>query len=167
MRRRISRYARAHPFDWRDLCHRRTAGRWGLYHRESAIVLVKEFVMITVLLVDDHTLIRDGLRRLLQDNLDIQVVGEASDGHEALRLLRQLQPDVVVMDLSMPGLDGIEATKRALGEGVTTRILILTMHANEEYAVRVLQAGARGFIGKGAPSEDVVAAIRKVAAGSC
>src|SRR5215470_14943770 len=123
--------------------------------------------MITVLLVDDHTLIRDGLRRLLQDNADIQVVGEASDGHEALRLLRQLRPDVVVMDLSMPGLDGIEATKRALSEGVTTRILILTMHANEEYAVRVLQSGARGFIGKGAPSEDVVTAIRKVAAGNC
>ncbi len=122
--------------------------------------------MITVLLVDDHTLIRDGLRRLLHDNLDIRVVGEASDGHEALRLLRQLQPDVVVMDLSMPGLDGIEATKRALNEGLTTRILILTMHANEEYAVRVLQAGARGFIGKGAPSEDVVAAIRKIAAGN-
>ncbi|MBI3756976.1 MAG: response regulator transcription factor [Deltaproteobacteria bacterium] len=123
--------------------------------------------MITVLLVDDHTLIRDGLRRLLQDNPDIQVVGEASDGQEALRLLRQLQPDVAVMDLSMPGLDGMEATKRALSEGLTTRMLILTMHANEEYAIRVLQAGARGFIGKGAPSEEVVAAIRKVASGRC
>lgn len=123
--------------------------------------------MIKVLLVDDHALIRDGLRRLLQDCPDIQVVGEANDGQEALRLLPQLRPDVTVMDLSMPGLDGIEATKRILTEGLNTRVLILTMHANEEYAVRVLQAGARGFVGKGAPSQEVVAAIRKVAAGGC
>lgn len=123
--------------------------------------------MIRVLLVDDHALIRDGLRRLLEDNADIQVVGEAGDGQEALRLLRQLQPDVAVMDLSMPGLDGIEATKRVGNEGLSTKIIILTMHANEEYAVRVLQAGARGFVGKGAPSQEVVEAIRKVAAGGC
>jgi DNA-binding NarL/FixJ family response regulator len=121
--------------------------------------------MIKVLLVDDHALIRDGLRRLLQDCADLQVVGEASDGHEALRLLRELRPDVTVMDLSMPGLDGIEATKRVLAEGLSTRVLILTMHANEEYAARVLQAGARGFIGKGALSQELIAAIRKVAAG--
>lgn len=121
--------------------------------------------MITVLLVDDHALIRDGLRRLLQDCNDIQVVGEAGDGQEAMRLLRQLRPKVTVMDLSMPGLDGIEATKRILNEGLDTRVLILTMHANEEYAVRALQAGARGFIGKGAPSQEVVTAIRKIATG--
>ncbi len=121
--------------------------------------------MITVLLVDDHALIRDGLRRLLQDCKDIQVIGEASDGQEAMRLLRQLHPDVTVMDLSMPGLDGIEATKHILNEGLDTRVLILTMHANEEYAVRALQAGARGFIGKGSPSQEVIAAIRKIATG--
>lgn len=123
--------------------------------------------MIKVLLVDDHALIRDGLRRLLQDCHDLEVVGEASDGREALRMLRQLRPEVAVMDLSMPGLDGIEATKQIVAEGLSTRVLILTMHANEEYAVRTLQAGARGFIGKGAPSQDVVAAIRKIAAGGC
>lgn len=121
--------------------------------------------MIKVLLVDDHALVREGLRRLLQDYDDIEVIGEACDGQEALRLVRQLQPNVTVMDLSLPGLDGIEATKRVVSEGLTTRVLILTMHANEEYAVRVLQAGARGFVGKGAPSQDVVGAIRKVAAG--
>jgi DNA-binding NarL/FixJ family response regulator len=121
--------------------------------------------MITVLLADDHALIRDGLRRLLQDCPDIQVIGEASDGQEVLRLLRQLHPKVTVMDLSMPHLDGIETTKCIINEGLDTRVLILTMHANEEYAVRVLQAGARGFIGKGAPSQEVVAAIRKIAAG--
>jgi DNA-binding NarL/FixJ family response regulator len=121
--------------------------------------------MITVLLADDHALVRDGLRRLLQDCPDMQVVGEASDGQEALRLLRQLRPKVTVMDLSMPNLDGIETTKCIINEGLDTRVLILTMHANEEYAVRVLQAGARGFISKGAPSQEVVAAIRKIAAG--
>ncbi len=123
--------------------------------------------MIRVLLVNDHALIRNGLRRLLEDNADIQVVGEASDNQEALHLLRQLQPDVAVLDLSMPGLDGIEAMKRAVSEGLSTRMVIFTMHANDEYAIRVLQAGARGFVGKGAPSQEVVTAIRKVAAGGC
>jgi two-component system, NarL family, invasion response regulator UvrY len=121
--------------------------------------------MIKVLLVDDHVLVREGLLRLLKDYDDIEVVGEASEGQEALRITRQLQPDVVVMDLSMPGLDGIETTKRMVEEGLQARVLILTMHTNEEYAVRLLQAGAYGFIGKGAPSQDVLGAIRKVAAG--
>jgi len=121
--------------------------------------------MISVLLVDDHALIRDGLRRLLQDCQDMQVVGEANNAQEALHLLRALQPNVTVMDLSMPELDGIEATKRILCEGIRTGVLILTMHANEEYAVRALQAGARGFIGKGSPGQEVISAIRKVAAG--
>jgi len=123
--------------------------------------------MITIVLVDDHALVREGLRRLLQDCPDLQVIGEASDGHEALRLVHQLRPEVVVMDLSLPGLDGIEATKRIVEDALPAKVLILTMHANEEYAVRVLQAGARGFIGKGSPSQDVVEAIRKIATGGC
>ncbi|MGH8009246.1 MAG: response regulator [Candidatus Binatia bacterium] len=122
---------------------------------------------ITVLLADDHTLVREGLRRLLEDCRDVQVVGEAGGGHEALRLAQQLDPDVVVMDLSMPDLDGIETTKRIVSEELRARVLILTMHANEEYALRLLQAGAHGFVGKGAPSQEVVAAIHKVAAGGC
>lgn len=121
--------------------------------------------MITILLADDHALVREGLCRLLQDYPDLKVVGEASDGQETLRLARQLQPNVVLMDLSMPELDGIETTKRIIDEGLKSRIMILTMHATEEYAVRVLQAGARGFVGKGAPSQEVIEAIRKVAAG--
>jgi DNA-binding NarL/FixJ family response regulator len=121
--------------------------------------------MIKVVLADDHALVREGLRRLLQDYEDITVVGEARDGLEAVRVIRQLRPDVAVMDLSMPGLDGIETTKRLVSEGLTAKVLILTMHANEEYVVRVLQAGARGFIGKGAPSEEVAAAIRRIATG--
>lgn len=121
--------------------------------------------MISILLVDDHAIVREGLRRLLQDCADMEVVGEAGDGHEALRLTRKLQPQVAVMDLSMPELDGIETTKRLVDEGLPTKVLILTMHANEEYAIRVLQAGAHGFIGKGSPSQEVVDAIRTVATG--
>ena len=121
--------------------------------------------MIRVLLVDDHALVREGLCRLLQDCGDIEVVGEAGEGQQALRLVRQLQPDVVVMDLSLPGLDGMEVTKRITEEGLKAEVLILTMHTNAEYAVRLLQAGAHGFVWKGAPSQEVVGAIRKVAAG--
>jgi DNA-binding NarL/FixJ family response regulator len=123
--------------------------------------------VITVLLADDHAIVRQGLRRLLEDCRDIAIIGEASNGQEALRLIRQSQPDVVVMDLSMPGLDGIETTKQIVGEGLKTRVVILTMHATEEYAARLLQAGAHGFVGKDAFGEEVVEAIRKVANGEC
>jgi DNA-binding NarL/FixJ family response regulator len=123
--------------------------------------------VITVLLADDHAIVRQGLRRLLEDCRDIAIIGEASNGQEALRLIRQAQPDVVVMDLSMPGLDGIETTKQIVGEGLKTRVVILTMHATEEYAARLLQAGAHGFVGKDAFGEEVVEAIRKVANGEC
>lgn len=123
--------------------------------------------MIKVLLADDHIIVRQGLRRLLEDRADMRIVGEAGDGHEALRLIRQLQPDVVVMDLSMPGLDGIETTKQVMSEGLKTHIVILTMHATEEYAARLLQAGARGFVGKEAFGEELTEAIRKVAVGEC
>jgi DNA-binding NarL/FixJ family response regulator len=123
--------------------------------------------VITVLLADDHAIVRQGLRRLLEDCTDIEIIGEASNGQEALRLIRQSQPDIVVMDLSMPGLDGIETTKQIVGEGLKTRVVILTMHATEEYAVRLLYAGAHGFVGKDAFGEEVVEAIRKVADGEC
>lgn len=123
--------------------------------------------MITVLLADDHAIVRQGLRRLLEDCRDIAIIGEASNGQEALRLIRQSRPDVVVMDLSMPSLDGIETTKQIVGEGLKTRVVILTMHATEEYAARLLQAGAHGFVGKDAFGEEVVEAIRKVADGEC
>jgi DNA-binding NarL/FixJ family response regulator len=123
--------------------------------------------VITVLLADDHAIVRQGLRRLLEDCRDIAIIGEASNGQEALRLIRQSRPDVVVMDLSMPSLDGIETTKQIVGEGLKTRVVILTMHATEEYAARLLQAGAHGFVGKDAFGEEVVEAIRKVADGEC
>jgi DNA-binding NarL/FixJ family response regulator len=121
--------------------------------------------MIRILLVDDHTLVRHGLRRLLNDCNDMQVIGEAGGGHEALRLARELRPDVMLMDLSMPELDGSEATKRLRGEGLKARVLIVTAHASAVYAMRLLEAGAHGFVSKSAPSDDVIAAIRKVAGG--
>src|ERR1700722_1787248 len=117
----------------------------------------------SVLLVDDHAVVREGLRRILSDYPEIKIVGEASDGHEALRQVRKLSPDVAVVDLSMPGLDGIEVTRLISKEAPATRVIVLTMHANQDYATRLLHAGARGFIGKGAPGAELAAAILKVA----
>lgn len=121
--------------------------------------------MITVLLIDDHTIIRHGLRRLLSDCPDMQVVGEAGGGKEGIRLVRQFQPQVAVMDLSMPDMDGLDVTKGILYEKSPTKVLILTMHATAEYAMRLMQAGAQGFLSKEAPSDEVVTAIRAIAAG--
>ena len=118
-----------------------------------------------VLLVDDHAVVREGVRRLLEDCREIQIVAEASDGDEALRLARTLLPDVAVIDLSMPGRDGIEVTRMLASELPKIKVLILTMHANEDYALRLLQAGARGFVGKGATSSELLAAVLKVAQG--
>jgi two-component system invasion response regulator UvrY len=118
-----------------------------------------------VLLADDHALVREGVRRLIEECGEIRVIGEASDGHEALRLARKLNPDVALIDLSMPGLDGIELTRALTQELPRIKIIVLTMHANQEYAVRVLQAGARGFIGKGADGNELTAAVLKVANG--
>ena len=118
---------------------------------------------ISVLLVDDHAVVREGLRRILSDYPEIQVVGEAADGHEALRQVRKLAPDVAVVDLSMPSLDGIEVTRLISKEEPKTRVIVLTMHANQDYATRLLHAGAMGFVGKGAPGSEVAAAILKVA----
>src|SRR5579859_5911101 len=120
---------------------------------------------IKVLLADDHALVREGVRRLIEDSNEIRVVGEAGDGHEALRLAHKIDPDVAVIDLSMPGLDGLELTRIFARELPRLKVIVLTMHANQEYAVRVLQAGARGFIGKGADGRELTAAILKVAHG--
>jgi two-component system, NarL family, response regulator NreC len=120
---------------------------------------------IRVLLVDDHTIVREGLRALLQGTPGIEVVGEASDGRESLREAQRLSPDVVVMDASMPGLNGIDATQRILELVPATRVLVLSMHAGEEYVRPALRAGASGYLVKGSGLSDLVAAIRAVAAG--
>jgi two-component system, NarL family, response regulator NreC len=121
---------------------------------------------IRILLVDDHALLRAGLRALLSTESDIVVVGEAGTGEEALRLVGELHPDVVLMDLSMPGMGGLEATRQiaALDKGV--RVLILTVHAEEEYLMPVLEAGGCGYVMKHSADSELLGAIRTVGAGN-
>ena len=119
--------------------------------------------MIRVLVVDDHTLVRDGLCRLLDTEEGVEVVGTTGSGREAVRLCRGLEPDVVLLDYKLPDIDGQETTEQLVALGSRARILILTMYANEEYAIRLIRAGAAGFVVKGASSDELVAAIRKVA----
>ena len=120
---------------------------------------------ITVLLADDHSLVRKGFRRLLEDEQGIQVVGEASDGSEAIRLAQQLKPQVIVMDMAMPGLNGMQATIEILKVLPKTAILILSMYPEENYVRNALSAGAKGYILKSADEIDLANAIRKLAAG--
>ncbi len=121
--------------------------------------------MIRVLIADDHTLVRQGIRLLLETAPDLQVVGEASDGAEAIRLARELNPDLVLMDIAMPKVDGLEATreiKRALPQ---VQILVLTMHEGEDYFFKILAAGAGGYVLKRAAATDLLTAVRAVAGG--
>ncbi|MBI4706125.1 MAG: response regulator transcription factor [Deltaproteobacteria bacterium] len=121
--------------------------------------------MIRAIIVDDHAVVRAGLCRLLDAEADIKVVAQTGLAHDAVKLCRQHKPDVVVLDYGLPDLDGLEAT-RQLGElDPKPRVLVLTMHANEEYATRVVRAGATGFVPKAAPADELLAAVRKVAGG--
>lgn len=121
--------------------------------------------MIRLLIVDDHTLVRDSLCRLLGSESDIEVAGLAGSAREAVELCRETKPDLVVLDYTLPDLDGLEATKQILALKNGARVLILTMHANEEYATRLIQAGASGFVVKAASTDELISAIRKVARG--
>jgi DNA-binding NarL/FixJ family response regulator len=120
-----------------------------------------------VLLVDDQPLLRTGFRMILSAETDLRVVGEAGDGASAVELARRLRPDVVLMDIRMPGMDGIQATRALAGPGVEdpVKVLILTTFGLDEYVIESLRAGASGFLLKDAPPEDLVEAIRIVAAG--
>jgi DNA-binding NarL/FixJ family response regulator len=121
---------------------------------------------IRVVLVDDHAIVRTGLKAVLADESDIEVVGEAAGGHEALALLERVPADVVVMDLSMNDGDGMMATRAITGRGEqASRVLVLTMHAEESYLESVLEAGASGYLGKVNADRDLVEAIRAVARG--
>jgi DNA-binding NarL/FixJ family response regulator len=120
----------------------------------------------TVLLVDDQALLRMGLRLVIETEPDLEVVGEASDGGTAVDQVRALAPDVVLMDVRMPGLDGIEATRRVVAEHPATRVLVLTTFDLDEYAFAALRAGASGFLLKNSRPADLVEAIRTVASGS-
>lgn len=119
--------------------------------------------MTRILVVDDHALVRAGLCRLLETESDIEVVGQTGTGREAVQLCDELKPDVVLLDYGLPDIDGLETTEQIVALNTPARILILTMHDNEEYAIRLIRSGAAGFIVKGAPPDDLLAAVRKVA----
>jgi DNA-binding NarL/FixJ family response regulator len=121
--------------------------------------------MIRVVIADDHTILREGLKQLLGAASDLQVVGEARDGHEALKLVRETDFDVLLLDLSMPGRNGMELIKRVRSEKPRLRVLVLSMHAENQYAVRAVKAGASGYLTKDSAATQLVAAIRKVAGG--
>jgi len=121
-------------------------------HRKSRIV--------RVLLAEDHTIVRKGLRSLLDGEPDVEVVGEAEEGREAVRMTRRLLPDVVLMDISMPGLNGLEATHQIKRDLPAVNVLILSRHANEEYVLQILRAGASGYVVKQAAPTELLLAIR-------
>jgi DNA-binding NarL/FixJ family response regulator len=120
---------------------------------------------ISVLLVDDHSLVRRGFRRILEDEPDIDVVGEASDGAEAVRLAAELQPRVIVMDCALPKMNGLDATRQILKKSPGIMVLMLSMHPERTWVRQSLEAGARGYILKNAVDLELGAAIRKVVAG--
>jgi DNA-binding NarL/FixJ family response regulator len=120
---------------------------------------------ITVVISDDHTIVREGLRLLLEAQKDIIVVGEAADGRETVRLVQQLHPDVVIMDIAMPEFNGIAATQRIKDSNPSVRVIMLSMHASNEHIFRALRAGASGYLLKESAGTDVVEAVRAVAAG--
>jgi DNA-binding NarL/FixJ family response regulator len=118
-----------------------------------------------VVLADDHVVVRAGLRAVLGSAKDIEVIGEARNGREAITMAERFQPDVVVMDLDMPDTDGVTATKEIVSKGLAARVLVLTMHAEEDYLVPLMEAGAAGYLVKSAADRDLVDAVRAVAHG--
>jgi DNA-binding NarL/FixJ family response regulator len=120
---------------------------------------------IRVVLVDDQVMIRAGLRMVLAAEPDIEVVGEAADGVSGVRVVTELRPDVVLLDVRMPGMDGLEAARRILAADLPTRVVVLTTFDEDEYVAAALRAGVSGFLLKVAPPEDLVVAVRTVAAG--
>ena len=120
---------------------------------------------IRILLADDHPLVRSGLMKLLEPYKEFAVVGEAGDGEEAVELTKSLQPDIVIIDLSMPKLSGIDATKLIRKNNPTTKVLVLTMHDNEEYVYQILKSGAGGYMLKNSGKDDLATAIHAVSKG--
>lgn len=121
--------------------------------------------MISVYLVDDHELVRTGIRRILEDERGIKVIGEAPDGETAVSWAKQNEADVVLMDMNMPGIGGIEATRKILRYQPHSRIIMLSMHTEDPFPTKVMQAGAFGFLSKSARPPEVIQAIRQVACG--
>jgi DNA-binding NarL/FixJ family response regulator len=122
-------------------------------------------VTTRILLVDDNEMIRDGLRSLIQARADMDLVGEASDGRQAAQLQRELSPDVIIMDVSMPGMNGIEATRHILADNPAAKVLILTLHSDSSFMAAALRAGARGYLLKEDAFDELAGAVRAVASG--
>ncbi|MEM7032621.1 MAG: response regulator transcription factor [Chloroflexota bacterium] len=120
---------------------------------------------VRVVLVDDHVVLRDGLKSLLNFEADIDVVGDASDGREALTVVAQVKPDIVISDISMPGLNGIESIRILRQDYPALKIAVLSMHSSQEYVLQALQAGANGYVVKQADASEVITAIRAIMAG--
>jgi len=121
--------------------------------------------MLRIVIADDHDLFREGLKQLLETVDDLTVVGEASTGRQAVLLVEKHRPDVVLMDISMPEMDGIEATEAIVARGLSTPVIVLTMYADDEYAIHAIRAGAKGYLLKSSRSDEVIRAIRLAAAG--
>jgi DNA-binding NarL/FixJ family response regulator len=120
---------------------------------------------ITVLLVDDHSLVRRGFRRILEDEADMEVVGEAGNGEDSIKLAKELHPQVVVMDCALPGMNGLDATRQIIHDSPNTAVLMLSMHTESTWVRQAIEAGAKGYVLKNAMDLELGAAIRKVAAG--
>ncbi len=120
---------------------------------------------ITVLLVDDHSLVRRGFRRMLEDESDMEVVGEAGNGEDSIKLAKELHPRVVVMDCALPGMNGLDATRQIIEDAPNTAVLMLSMHTESTWVRQAIEAGAKGYVLKNAMDLELGAAIRKVAAG--
>ncbi len=120
---------------------------------------------IRILVADDHAIVRAGIRLILDSQTDMEVIGEAQDGKEAIARVRELQPDIVLMDITMPGINGIEATRHIRRESPSSQVIALTIHENEAYFYQILQAGALGYVLKGATPSDLISAIRAVRQG--
>jgi two-component system response regulator NreC len=152
----------------------RVIGRAGMtgglrYPSEAVVAAGKLYpervAQIRILLADDHTIIRSGLKLLLEQQEDFKVVAEASDGREAVQQISKVHPDVAILDIGMPQLNGIEATRQIVSESPQTRVMILSMHADEGYVLRALKAGARAYILKNSAEADLIRAVRSVAEG--
>ncbi len=120
---------------------------------------------IRIILADDHSVVRSGLRRLLEQNPAMEVVAEAESGEQAYQLYTELLPDVVVMDISMPGMGGLEAIRRILGRNSHARVVIFSMHENAAFAFQAMNMGAKGYVAKSSMAEDLVIAVKKAAVG--
>lgn len=120
---------------------------------------------ITVVLADDHVIVRNGIMALLESEQEIQVIGEASDGRQALEVVKKLQPDLVIMDIRMPVMNGIEATRQLVSSSSATKSLILSMHDNQEYVLQSIACGASGYLLKDTEKEEFIKALKEIAAG--